>query len=70
MFISVGNSISKVREVTEQLKELKCTNVEYIMKKGYISVGHTVYFTPTDELKKYFNAINQKLAIISGQKKE
>jgi hypothetical protein len=69
-FISVDNSISKVKEVTEQLKEMKCTNVEYSMKKGYIPVGHTVYFTPTDKLKKYFNAISQKLAVTSEQRKE
>ncbi len=60
-YINVANSISKVKVATEQLKELKCTNIEYVMKKGYIPVGHTVYFTPTDELKSYFEAINRSL---------
>jgi len=59
-FISIPNSISKVKVVTEQLNELKCTNVNYIIKKDYIPCGHTVYFTPTDELKKYFKAFDYK----------
>jgi len=53
-YISIANSVSKARIVSEQLKELECSNVEYVIKKGYIPVGHTVYFTPSDELKKYF----------------
>lgn len=59
--ISIANSISKVRVATEQLKDLKCTNVEYIMKKGYLPVGHTVYFTPTEELKSFLKTIKQML---------
>lgn len=58
-YISVANSKSKVRVATEQLKNLKCTNIEYVVKKDYIPVGHTVYFTPTAELKNYLKALNQ-----------
>jgi len=59
-FISMPNSTSKAKVVAEQLNELKCTNVDYIIKKDYIPCGHTVYFTPTDELKKYFKAFDYK----------
>ncbi|MDP4204338.1 MAG: hypothetical protein Q8861_16790, partial [Bacteroidota bacterium] len=52
-YISIPNSTSKVNALTEQLKYLKCTNVNYIIKKDYIPCGHTVYFTPTEELKNY-----------------
>lgn len=67
-FISIPNSVSKVKVLTEQLKELKCTNVNYMVKKDYIPVGHTVYFTPSDELKKYIETINQEIAIVSKKK--
>ncbi len=62
-YISIANSISKVRVLTEQLNELKCANVEYVMKKGYIPVGHTVYFTPTEELENYFKTIDRMLGM-------
>lgn len=63
-FISIPNSTSKVKVATELLKALKCTHVEYITKANYIPAGHTVYFKPTEELKRYFEAIDQKLAMI------
>ncbi len=69
-YISVANSISKVRVATEQLKDLKCTNVEYVMKKGYLPVGHTVYFTPTEELKNYLKTIKQMLRVHANISKE
>jgi hypothetical protein len=59
-YINVANSLSKMRIINDLLKEIKCTNVEYIVKKGYIPVGHTVYFTPTDEVKKYFEIISRE----------
>lgn len=59
--INVANSLSKVRVITTLLKELNCANVEYVMKKDYIPVGHTVYFTPTDELKQYLELIKRNL---------
>lgn len=64
-FISIANSVSKVKVATELLKELKCSNINYFVKEGYIPTPHTVYFTPTNELMKYFNAINQKLTFFS-----
>ncbi len=67
-FISIANSVSKVKVATEQLKELKCSNINYFVKEGNIPTPHTVYFTPTNELMKYFNAINQKLAFFSEPK--
>ena len=67
-FIRIANSVSKVKVATEQLRELKCNNISYIVKKAYIPTPHTVYFTPTDELMKYFIAVNQKLALFSEPK--
>jgi len=61
-YISIANSVSKVRISADLLKELKCSNVEYKVKKEYIPVGHKVYFKPTDELKWYFENIKQKLS--------
>ncbi len=52
-YISVANSISKIRVLDGLLKEVGCTNVEYKMKK-YVPVGHAVYFIPTDTLRSYF----------------
>lgn len=66
--INVANSLSKVRVVDKLLKELKCTNVEYVVRKGYIPVGHTVYFTPTNELKQYFELINRSLQCFKSTK--
>ena len=60
-FISMPNSVSKIKVATELLKELNCTDVEYIIYKDFIPVGHKVFFKPTDELKNYFEAINKKL---------
>lgn len=60
-FISLANSTSKVNVVEEQLKMLKCSNVEYVMKKVYTQVWHTVYFTPTDELGRYFSDIFKRV---------
>jgi len=59
-YIDVTNSLSKVRVLNDLLKEVKCTKVEYVMKKGYIPVGHTVYFMPSDKLKEYFEIINRE----------
>lgn len=59
-YISIPNSTSKVNALTEQLKYLKCTNVDYVIKKDYIPCGHTVYFTPTEELKNYLETNYQK----------
>lgn len=69
-YISIANSISKVRVATEQMKELRCTNVEYVMKKNYIPVEHTVYFTPTDEMKNYFDTIYRTLGVFTNMSKE
>ncbi len=69
-YISVANSASKVRVATELLKELKCTNVEYVMKKKLIPVGHTVYFNPTEELKNYFKNTNKMLRTYANNSKE
>lgn len=52
--ISVSNSVSKVRILNELLKDVGCTNVEYVIKKGYIPTGHTVSFFPTEQLNDYF----------------
>jgi hypothetical protein len=60
-YISITNSVSKVNVLAEQLKYLKCTNVNYIIKKDYIPCGHTVYFTPTEELKTYFEMSYRKI---------
>ena len=60
-FISMPNSVSKIKVATELLKELNCTDVEYTIYRDFIPVGHKVFFKPTDELKKYFEAINKKL---------
>ncbi len=60
-FIRIANSISKVRIAAEQLKDLKCSNIEYVVNKGHIPTYHTVYFTPTPELKNYLITINQIL---------
>ncbi|MDP4202574.1 MAG: hypothetical protein Q8861_07745 [Bacteroidota bacterium] len=59
-YISIPNSTSKVNVLTEQLKYLKCTNVNYVIKKDYIPCGHTVYFTPTEELKNYLETSYRK----------
>jgi len=59
-YIRIPNSVSKVNILAEQLKYLKCTNVKYVIKKGYIPCGHTVYFTPTEELKNYLERIYRK----------
>jgi hypothetical protein len=68
--ITMYNSSRKAKVVAEQLKELKCTNVSYIENTGEICIPckDAVYFNPTDELKKYFEAINQKVALISERK--
>jgi len=60
-FIRIANSISKVRIAAEQLKELKCSNIEYVVNKGHIPTYHTAYFTPTPELKNYLVTVNQIL---------
>jgi len=60
-YISIPNSISKVGVVTEQLKELECSNIEYIMLKDHIPAGHIVYFTPTDKLKNYLELYTKHL---------
>lgn len=67
--ISIPNSISKVALTTELLKDLQCTDVEYIVLKDFIPSGHIVYFTPTDELESYLNAINQMIGPSSTQVK-
>ncbi|MTK52638.1 hypothetical protein [Paludibacter sp.] len=59
-YISIPNSVSKVNVLAEQLKYLKCTNVNYIIKKDYIPCSHTVYFTPTEELKNYLETSRHK----------
>lgn len=69
-YISVANSVSKVKISAYLLKELNCSNIEYKVKKGYIPVGHKVYFKPTDELKLYFETIKQKLSSKAELKKE
>ena len=65
-YIDITNSLSKVRVLNDLLKEIKCTNVEYVMKKGYIPVGHTVYFTPTDKLEEYFEITNRDFQCFNG----
>jgi hypothetical protein len=40
------------------------------MKKDYIPSGHTVYFTPTEELKNYFETINRMLGMFTNMSKE
>jgi hypothetical protein len=60
-FIRIANSISKVRIASEQLKDLKCSNIEYVWNKGHIPTYHTVYFTPTPELQDYLVTVNQIL---------
>jgi hypothetical protein len=60
-YISVKNSVSKVRIVSEQLKELKCTNVEHVIHKGSIPTGNIVYFTPSEELENYFEKMKGML---------
>ncbi|GAT62824.1 hypothetical protein [Paludibacter jiangxiensis] len=59
-YISISNSTSKVKVLAEQLKYLKCTNVDYVIKKDYIPCGHTVYFTPTEELRNYLETSYRK----------
>lgn len=54
-YIRVYNSLSKVRVLSKLLKEMKCKNVEYKIKKGYIPTAHTVYFSPTSKMKDYFD---------------
>ena len=67
--ITMANSTSKAKVVAEQLKELKCINVSFVEKTEIcIPCRNAVYFTPTDILKKYFEAINQKVALISERK--
>jgi serine/threonine protein kinase len=51
--ISVANSTSKVKILEILLKDLGCTDVVYEIREA-IPYGHTVYFTPTTELEKYF----------------
>ncbi len=63
-YISIPNSVSKVNVLAEQLKYLKCTNVNYIIKKDYIPCGHSVYFTPTEELKTYLETSQRKFACL------
>lgn len=53
-YISVANSVSKVKVLTQLLKEMNCENVEYKIQES-IPFIHTVYFTPTEEMKAYFN---------------
>jgi hypothetical protein len=60
-FIRIANSISKVRIAAEQLKDLKCSNIEYVVNKGHFPTYHTVYFTATPELKNYLVTVNQIL---------
>lgn len=61
--ITMYNSSRKVDVIAKQLKELKCTNVSYVKNTEiHIPNKDAVYFTPTNELKKYFEAINQKVA--------
>lgn len=55
-YISVPNSVSKVKMLDILLRDVGCSNVKYEIKKGYIPVGHTVYFNPTNKLKSYFEA--------------
>ena len=68
-FVSIANSTSKVEVLAELLKELKCTNVKYVVKNDYIPCGRTVYFTPTNELKRYFTEMEQKIAAVSQRSK-
>jgi hypothetical protein len=53
-YISVANSVSKVKVLTQLLKEMNCENVEYKIQES-IPFIHTVYFTPTEEMTAYFN---------------
>jgi len=62
--ITMYNSSRKANVIAEQLRELKCTNVSYVVNTElYIPCRDAVYFTPTDELKRYFEVINQKVAL-------
>jgi hypothetical protein len=53
-YISVANSVSKVKVLTQLLKEMNCENVEYKIQES-IPFIHTVYFSPTEEMTAYFN---------------
>lgn len=52
--IRVFNSISKVKILNELLMGVGCANVDYDIKKGNIPTPHTVSFSPTEQLKYYF----------------
>ena len=52
--VRIYNSVSKAKVFANTLKELGCRNVEYKLEKK-IPVNHIVYFSPTDELKKYID---------------
>lgn len=68
-YISAANSDSKVRVVTQLLKDLKCSNVDYVIS-DYIPRGHKVFFTPTEELKFYFKSVNNVLKSYTIKSKE
>lgn len=69
-YISLSNSNSKIRVSADLLKKLKCSDIECKVNKSSIPVGHTVYFQPTDELKRYFETFKYKLATNDELKKE
>lgn len=65
-YISISNSVSKIKEATVLLKLLKCTQINYVIKDGYIPSSHTVYFIPTTRLKNYFTTLTKNLAVFAA----
>lgn len=53
--IKLADSDSKAQTCTKLLKELGCTNIEYIYYKDDISNVSIIHFIPTSDLKKYFD---------------
>ena len=49
---SMPNAPSKAKICVDLLKDLGCKDVEYIISKGYIPVGHFVIFIPSDKIRE------------------
>lgn len=55
----IANSVSKTELCERFLKELKCKNVEYEIREGFIPVGHRVFFEPSGKVRRALNKVER-----------
>lgn len=56
-WISIPNSVSKAKLCKEILIEEGCKDVEYVVLRDYIPVGHHVIFKPSDKVREVIEKI-------------